>query len=185
MKNNLNFLTAFALLSLGAANAQTGVGNTAPKATLDVTGTPATATTADGIIAPRITGDQLTAKTAYGTDQTGAIVYVTAAAAAPAGATVNVTVAGFYYFDGTAWQKVGANGGGLVSKGTAATDGITSSFTITNSNVLTTSVVTVNYLNSSNEIISHAITSIAAGSFTVQFAAIPRSGGSILYTIVN
>lgn len=123
MKNKLKFLTAFAFLSVGAVNAQIGIGNPSPKATLDVTGTPATATTADGIIAPRLTGDQLTAKTAYGADQTGAIVYVTAAAAAPAGATVNVTAAGFYYFDGTAWQKVGGGTSKFVD-GTTATDAV-------------------------------------------------------------
>ena len=109
MKKNFKFLFTFAILSLGVANAQVGVGTTNPKATLDVTGTPATVTTSDGIIAPRLTGDQLAAKTAYGADQTAAQVYVTAAATTPAGATVNVTAAGFYYFDGTVWQKVGGS----------------------------------------------------------------------------
>jgi uncharacterized protein (TIGR02145 family) len=126
MKNNLKFLTAFALLSMGAANAQTGIGNTAPKATLDVTGTPATATTADGIIAPRLTGDQLAAKTAYGADQTAAQVYVTAAATTPAGATINVTAPGYYHFDGAVWISAAASAAASepwynVATGTAAT----------------------------------------------------------------
>lgn len=98
-------------------------GTTSPKATLDVTGTPATATTADGIIAPRLTGDELAAKTAYGADQTAAQVYVTAAATTPAGATVNVTAPGYYYFDGTVWQKVSTGKLKFVD-GTIATDAV-------------------------------------------------------------
>ena len=100
-----------------------GIGNTTPKATLDVTGTPTTVTTADGIIAPRLTGDQLAAKTAYGADQTAAQVYVTAAATTPAGATVNVTAPGYYYFDGTVWQKVSTGKLKFVD-GTTATDAV-------------------------------------------------------------
>jgi uncharacterized protein (TIGR02145 family) len=92
-----------------AQEGKVGIGTTEPKATLDVTGTPASTTTADGIIAPRLTGDQLAAKDAvYLADQTGAQVYVTAAATTPAGKTVNVTAPGYYYFDGAAWQKVGS-----------------------------------------------------------------------------
>ena len=53
--------------------AQVGINNDAPKATLDVVGAPSDATKFDGIIAPRISGDNLRAKT-YTTDQTGALV---------------------------------------------------------------------------------------------------------------
>ncbi|MGB2434630.1 MAG: hypothetical protein ACPIB5_00845, partial [Flavobacteriaceae bacterium] len=74
-----------------------------------------------------------------------------------------------------------------IVKGTQATDGTNSAFTITNSGITPTSVVTVSYydLSNSNEIITHAITGLAAGSFTVQFAATPPSGGEISYTVVN
>ena len=112
MKNKLKSIFVLSLFTVMGAFAQSGyigIGTTNPKATLDVTGTPGTVTTADGIIAPRLTGNQLAAKTAYGTDQTAAQVYVTAAATTPAGATINVTAPGYYYFDGTAWQKVGGS----------------------------------------------------------------------------
>ncbi|MDB9954756.1 hypothetical protein OAD49_04255, partial [Flavobacteriaceae bacterium] len=72
-----------------------------------------------------------------------------------------------------------------VLKGTQPTDGTNAAFTISNTDITATSVVTVSYQNSINEIINHAITDIAAGSFTVQFAATPASGGTILYTVVN
>ena len=306
--------------------AQVGVGTTDPKASLDVSGDAATATSVDGIIAPRLTGDQLKAKDAvYTTDQNGAIVYVTAAVGTSTAKTINVTAAGYYYYDSTVpvWESIGggsASSAGLVAnrvaissitagangvytvtdsntpsaagspilatyedaagnvtsvninnrtagtsfdvtfaatpdaagflnyvfptanvsvvtgatgpagtagaaatvavgtvstlaagatptvsnsgttaaavldfgfavasvlKGTQATDGTNAAFTISNTNISATSVVTVSYQNSSNEIINHAITAIAAGSFTVQFAATPASGGKILYTVVN
>ena len=86
--------------------AQVGVGTTDPKATLDVVGDAATATSLDGIIAPRISGDDLGTKT-YGPAQLGAIVYVTVLATTPAGQTVNVTSNGYYFFDSLVWQKIG------------------------------------------------------------------------------
>lgn len=98
------------LLSIGifttvfSQQGNVGINTTTPKATLDVAGKPTVTDHFDGIIAPRITGDQLRAKT-YTADQTGALVYVTAVDTAPAGQTVNVTTTGYYYFNGTQWTK--------------------------------------------------------------------------------
>ncbi|MGB2164223.1 MAG: beta strand repeat-containing protein [Flavobacteriaceae bacterium] len=72
-----------------------------------------------------------------------------------------------------------------IVKGSEPTDGTNHAFTITNSGITPASVVKVSYYNNSNEIINHAITTVAAGSFTVQFAAVPASGGSIFYTVLN
>lgn len=87
------------------ANAQVGINTPTPKASLDVTGKPAAPESLDGIIPPRLTGNQLRAKT-YTADQIGAQVYVTVADSAPAGQTVNVTTSGIYYFDGTVWKHM-------------------------------------------------------------------------------
>lgn len=97
--------------------AQVGINTNTPKVTLDVTGNP-TESILDGIIAPRITGNNLRAKT-YGIDQNGAFVYVTLADTSPSGQTVDVTSTGYYYFDFNTvtngkWVKFGS--------GTASTE---------------------------------------------------------------
>ena len=93
------FINLFFLGSVISVNAQVGIGTTSPQSTLDIVGDPTDSAVLDGVIAPRITGDQLSAKT-YTTAQTAAVVYVTAADGTPTGQTVNVTQAGYYYFNG-------------------------------------------------------------------------------------
>jgi hypothetical protein len=112
-----NKLFAIAILSLMGVmtNAQVGINTNQGQATLDVVGSPAITSKLDGIIAPRITGNQLRAKI-YTALQTGAMVYVTTADSAPAGQTVNVTASGYYYFDGTRWMRTSsANGTGTLT----------------------------------------------------------------------
>lgn len=86
--------------------AQVGVNTSLPNATLDVVGNPTDTSKLDGIIAPRITGDQLNVKT-YTPLQTGALVYVTAAGAL-SDQTVDVNSVGYYYFNGdlNKWVKL-------------------------------------------------------------------------------
>ncbi|SHE48625.1 hypothetical protein [Dysgonomonas macrotermitis] len=92
--------------------AQVGVNTDSPVATLDVVASNTGATTAEGLIAPRLTGDQLASKNAqYAAAQDGAVVYVTAAATAPAGKTINLTTIGYYYYKATADNGAGANSG--------------------------------------------------------------------------
>jgi len=90
---------------------QVGINTDAPKATLDVMGEPANASSLDGIIAPRLVGEELRAKT-YTPDQKGALVYITVSDTAPSGQTIDVTSEGYYYSDGTKWVKLnnGAEG---------------------------------------------------------------------------
>ena len=101
-------LAALLPVALTAAAQNVGINTNIPAATLQVAGAPATTTIADGLMMPSLTGNQLKAKdAAYTITQTGVMVYVTAAVSAPAGKTVNVTTPGFYYFDGTVWQRAG------------------------------------------------------------------------------
>lgn len=90
--------------SLGA-NAQIGINTATPKATLDVVGKPDITTSVDGVIAPRMTGDQLKAKDAvYLAEQTGALVYITQAVGTPSVKTAKVDKAGYYMYNGETWK---------------------------------------------------------------------------------
>ncbi|WP_298956496.1 hypothetical protein [uncultured Nonlabens sp.] len=94
------------IFSFITANAQVGINTTTPATSLDIVGNPTITSDADGLLIPRITGDQLRAKTAYGADQVGTLVYVTLPDSAPSGQTINVNIPGYYYFDGTVWQII-------------------------------------------------------------------------------
>lgn len=92
------------ILNFTFFNAQVGINTSTPKATFDITGVPSDNTKTDGLIAPRLTGNELKAKDAlYTAGQTGAIIYATAPASPSTPKTVNVITAGYYYFTGTVW----------------------------------------------------------------------------------
>lgn len=126
-------LTMMVLLStITIANAQTGnvgINTITPAATLDVTGVATDPLKLDGIIAPRLTGNELAAKN-YTPAQTGAMVYVTAAAGSLMGQVINVSAVGYYYFDGTVW---------VYTKGTGGT-GTTTNILSTSGNNITSNV---------------------------------------------
>ncbi len=85
---------------------QVGINTTNPASTLDVVATKTDGTTAEGVIAPRLTGDEVKAAgDQYEIAQTGTIVYVTAPPASTDAKTINITLPGYYYFDGNLWQK--------------------------------------------------------------------------------
>jgi hypothetical protein len=118
-KKNQSWMVAFllAILFLAAPlKAQVTIGaKDTPNATLDVRSLSTVAAVPDGIIAPKLTGDQLAAKAgAYGTNQDGALVYVTAAASAAnqTGGLINVTAPGYYYYSSSSktWTAVGKTG---------------------------------------------------------------------------
>lgn len=115
MKKSLMFLGMLSVAVSYAQEGRVGVNTETPNATLEVAGVPTNANVLDGIIAPRLTGAQLGAKT-YTTAQTGAVVYVTAAATNQTGQVVNVADAGYYYFDGTVWVRL-AEGGSASASG--------------------------------------------------------------------
>ncbi|WP_415328916.1 hypothetical protein [Chryseobacterium sp. MMS23-Vi53] len=95
------------------AFAQVGINTTTPQASLDVIGNVGDISTKDGIMAPRISKQQLAAKSAgtYGTGQTGALVYVSDVTP-PTGVTPSlvqvsdITANGYYFFNGIQWKNV-------------------------------------------------------------------------------
>lgn len=105
-KAGFRYLLAVTLLcGMKSYGQMAGIGTKTPAVTLDVVGSPGTASAMDGILPPRITGTQLRAKN-YTASQTGAVVYVTNADVSPSGQTVRVTSSGYYYFDGKIWKKL-------------------------------------------------------------------------------
>jgi hypothetical protein len=98
--------SSFLLLSTFVVNAQVGIGNTNPTATLDVTAANATgtSTTVDGILIPRV--DRQRAQSMTSTP-TSTIIYVNSIATGTAtGTAVNITAIGFYYYNGAAWVSL-------------------------------------------------------------------------------
>lgn len=108
MKHNilsLAFTLGFSMFAFG----QVGINNTAPKATLDITAKTTDGSKPEGVIAPRLTGDQIKdADAQYGSAQVGTIIYATSATNSPTTKTANITAPGYYYFDGTKWSGMGA-----------------------------------------------------------------------------
>ncbi|WP_131450851.1 hypothetical protein [Chryseobacterium sp. FH1] len=85
---------------------QVGINTENPYATLDVNSSASDPTKTDGIIAPKLTGNELKAKDALYTSQLqGAIIYATSATNPTTTKTINVTQEGYYYFDGTKWVR--------------------------------------------------------------------------------
>ncbi|WP_148285300.1 hypothetical protein [Flavobacterium sp. B17] len=102
------FTTAALLFSM-TAFAQVGINNTSPKATLDITAKTTDGSKPEGLIIPQLSGSNIHTATAagvYGANQKGLIIYATSADSSPISTTANITAAGYYYFDGTNWQKI-------------------------------------------------------------------------------
>ncbi|MDN3693652.1 hypothetical protein QWZ06_15815 [Chryseobacterium tructae] len=102
MKNNFFVIVTlfFGLFSY----AQVGINIDQPQATLDVSDPNTNPNLAVGMIAPRVTGNELKAKdTAYGNDQAGSFVYVSEKVATMSVKTAAITAPGYYYFDGSVW----------------------------------------------------------------------------------
>lgn len=87
-------------------HSQTGIQTASPNSGLDVMGKPDDPSTIDGVIPPRITKTQLTTKTGYGPEQTGAVVYVTDTTGPMNSATLHISEPGLHIFDGITWNKI-------------------------------------------------------------------------------
>ncbi|WP_291121140.1 beta strand repeat-containing protein [Empedobacter sp. UBA7248] len=111
MKKKLTSLTI--LLFNTAVFSQVGINTDNPKSTLDIsvknTGGVIDNTQSYGLQAPRLSRADLSAipETNYGTDQKGAMIYITdISGGITTGQKINVTAIGYYYFDGSVWVKV-------------------------------------------------------------------------------
>ncbi|WP_419868707.1 hypothetical protein [Chryseobacterium sp. CT-SW4] len=106
--NKNHFLILFSFIT-SVIYGQIGINTENPAATLDIVGSPNNLLLVDGLLPPRITGNQLKMKdNIYGTNQNGAMVYVTNSVDIPSSKTVNVTETGYYYYDSQKeiWQRL-------------------------------------------------------------------------------
>lgn len=108
MKNYI--LSLVASIMAVTLHGQVGINNTTPKTTLDVTGV-TTVNVPDGVLVPRFTATELTAKdAAYGAAQNGTLVFITSGTGSSA-KTIDITGPGFYYYDNptSKWKIAGGS----------------------------------------------------------------------------
>lgn len=86
---------------------QIGINNIDPQTTLDITAKSTDGSRAEGLLVPRLTGDQIkSADSKYGSSQKGTIIFATSAVTISSSKTANIVAEGYYFFDGTMWQKI-------------------------------------------------------------------------------
>ena len=104
MKKSILLVATLIAVSANAQSGRVGINTENPKATLHIAASPDDATALDGVIPPKMAGDQLKAKN-YTAEQEGAIVYVTSIPTNLDGQVINVSEPGYYFFDGTIWKS--------------------------------------------------------------------------------
>lgn len=175
------------------AFSQVGINNQSPKATLDVTAKITDGSRAEGIIPPRLTGDALhiaEQNNLYGSDQNGAIVFVTAPATAVnlVGQTLNLTATGLYYFNsiGDRWMRFGAEGTPLAAVSGLDCNSATNSGTLSAGVLASGASTSIPYTGGnsgtypSQSIASTGITGLTA---TLSAGGVSNGNGNITYSI--
>ncbi|WP_294200501.1 hypothetical protein [uncultured Chryseobacterium sp.] len=106
-------LLSIAILAFTAtAYGQVGINTTAPATTLDITAKNATGTTTavDGLMIPRVDRQRAQSMSSV---PTSTMIYVNdISTGTPSGTAANIDAVGFYYYNGTAWTKMGSGAGG-------------------------------------------------------------------------
>lgn len=99
--------TVIATILSNFAFSQIGINTDRPITSLDVVAKNNDGSSAEGILPPRLTGDQIkAADNQYSAQHAGVIVYVTAPVNLPSAKTTNMTSVGMYVFDGNVWIKM-------------------------------------------------------------------------------
>lgn len=113
MKMSKQLLTFLFMLAVSGSTLwaqRAGVNTTIPEATLDIQADPTsvTANEANGILIPRLTGDEIKAMTGM---QASTLIYATAAATTPELTAEHITEPGYYYYnaDDMVWVRVQTN----------------------------------------------------------------------------
>ncbi|GAA3976684.1 hypothetical protein GCM10022246_31230 [Pedobacter ginsengiterrae] len=150
-----NIFTTVFLFITYFAYAQTGIGTITPRATLDIISKPADLSVVDGIIAPRLTGNELKNKdNIYGNNQNGTLVFATSPASPSTPKTIEVVKSGYYYYDATAEKW-------LAFKSSADNQTITNVI----SNPINTITSTVNGITSTTSAVNSVSNSVSNTNF--------------------
>jgi hypothetical protein len=116
--------SSFFIFFIFFANAQVGIGTTSPAATLDITASPTTGTTVEGVLIPRVTRQR--AKDMGTNPSISTLIYVTTLDGVANLTAVNITSVGFYFFNGTVWEKLASGAiNGWMTTGNAGLSGTT------------------------------------------------------------
>lgn len=99
----------FLVIAIQGQEGNVGINTENPVVTLEVAGVPSNTQKADGFLPPRLTGDELFAKSgAYNTEHKGVVVYITKSASEEnqKDKIQRVNNEGYYYYDGSIWVKM-------------------------------------------------------------------------------
>lgn len=103
MKKNLILSVFISVSSL--ISSQVGINTLSPETTFEVAGKPDDPNHYDGILPPRITGDQLSKKT-YSASKKGTLLFITEPPTNLSGQLAKISEPGLYCFNGSLWQLV-------------------------------------------------------------------------------
>ncbi|MGC5746752.1 hypothetical protein [Chryseobacterium sp. NFX27] len=106
MKKSIFLIVCFAPILFFS---QVGINTASPTTTLDIVSSPADLSKKDGITIPKLTRQELTNKgdTLYTANEKATMIYITDVSGGnTTSQRINITAAGYYYFDGKVWQKM-------------------------------------------------------------------------------
>lgn len=162
---------------------QVGINTDRPQSTLDVVAKTTDGSKPEGLIAPRLTGDQIKAGDAqYKVEQTGAIVYATSAVTTPSAKTVNISSQGYYYFDGSVWQNMGGDSSSTASSSIIRRVGASYGSLVTSD--LTKSINTLSIITSAPSPVFN-LTSLTASDIGKVLYVQNNSGSNFLITYTD
>ena len=104
------------------AGGKIGINTPNPKATLDINAKTDGSSQAEGLMIPRLTGDQIQTMTASiqpGTESL--MIYATATPASPTSKVAKITQPGYYFWNGSNWESMGVNSNLYTSDGAITT----------------------------------------------------------------
>ncbi|AZA76200.1 hypothetical protein EG347_00975 [Chryseobacterium sp. G0186] len=114
--------TTICSLAYSQAGGKIGINTPNPKATFDITAKTDGTSQTEGLMVPRLTGDQIQTMTAGiqpGTESL--MIYATATPVSPTSKVAKITQPGYYFWNGTNWESLGVNANIYTADGSITT----------------------------------------------------------------